>query len=145
MSFYHFKVDELPVPTKAEEKPKAEVDKKSNVVNKPAKTARKVGDVHPKHPTWIWTEYTKGKFDWRTNPANKKQGQRTDLKKIEIMDDNMILEAAYLAGFEPSSDDIPAHKEVQEAIEFLTIKNLLDIDKVDIYSKAKSIRFNDFK
>lgn len=40
------------------------------------------------------------------------------------MDDNMILEAAYLAGFEPSSDDIPAHKEIQEAIEFLTIKQL---------------------
>ena len=40
------------------------------------------------------------------------------------MDDNMILEAAYLAGFEPSSDDIPAHKEVQEAIEFLTIKHI---------------------
>lgn len=81
MSFYHFKADELPVPTKAEEKPKAEADKKPNTVNKGAKTARKVGDVHPKHPTWIWTEYTKGKFDWRTNPANKKQGQRTDLKK----------------------------------------------------------------
>lgn len=81
MSFYHFKVDELPVPTKAEKKQKAEADKKSNTVNKGAKTARKVGDIHPKHPTWIWTEYTKGKFDWRTNPANKKQGQRTDLKK----------------------------------------------------------------
>lgn len=45
---------------------------------KAAKTARKVGDVHPKHPTWVWTEYAEGKFDWRTNPADKKQGQRTD-------------------------------------------------------------------
>ena len=45
---------------------------------KTAKTARKVGDVHPKHPTWIWTEYAPGKFDWRTNPKDKKQGQRTD-------------------------------------------------------------------
>jgi hypothetical protein len=80
MSCYHFKADG-PVPTKAEKKPKAEADKKSNTVNKGAKTARKVGDIHPKHPTWIWTEYAKGKFDWRTNPANKKQGQRTDLKK----------------------------------------------------------------
>ena len=39
----------------------------------------KVGDVHPKHPTWVWTEYAKGKFDWRTNPKDKKQGQRTDM------------------------------------------------------------------
>jgi len=46
--------------------------------DKPAKTARKVGDVHPNHPTWVWTEYAEGKFDWRTNPSDKKQGQRTD-------------------------------------------------------------------
>ena len=59
---------------KEEPKVKEEVKKET----KPAKTARKVGDVHPKHPTWIWTEYAEGKFDWRTNPADKKQGQRTD-------------------------------------------------------------------
>lgn len=59
---------------KAEPKAKEE-DKKET---KPSKTARKVGDVHPNHPTWIWTEYAEGKFDWRTNPADKKQGQRTD-------------------------------------------------------------------
>lgn len=46
---------------------------------KASKTARKVGDVHPKHPTWVWTEYALGKFDWRTNPKDKKQGQRTDM------------------------------------------------------------------
>jgi hypothetical protein len=59
---------------KAEPKAKEEVKKET----KPAKTARKVGDVHPNHPTWVWTEYATGKFDWRTNPADKKQGQRTD-------------------------------------------------------------------
>lgn len=59
---------------KAEPKAKEEVKKET----KSAKTARKVGDVHPNHPTWIWTEYAEGKFDWRTNPADKKQGQRTD-------------------------------------------------------------------
>ena len=59
---------------KEEPKAKEEVNKET----KPAKTARKVGDVHPKHPTWIWTEYAEGKFDWRTNPADKKQGHRTD-------------------------------------------------------------------
>lgn len=56
--------------------PKAKEEEQPKV--KPAKTARKVGDVHPKHPTWVWTEYATGKFDWRTNPADKKQGQRTD-------------------------------------------------------------------
>ena len=62
-------------PTKKEAK---KADKGEQTKDKPAKTARKVGDVHPNHPTWIWTEYKKGKFDWRTNPADKKQGQRTD-------------------------------------------------------------------
>lgn len=62
---------------KAEPKAKEEEQPKA----KPAKTARKVGDVHPKHPTWVWTEYATGKFDWRTNPADKKQGQRTDKAK----------------------------------------------------------------
>lgn len=56
--------------------PKAKEEKKDEP--KVAKTARKVGDVHPKHPTWVWTEYAEGKFDWRTDPADKKQGQRTD-------------------------------------------------------------------
>ena len=60
---------------KAEPKAKEEVKKET----KPAKTACKVGDVHPKHPTWVWTEYAPGKFDWRTNPKDKKQGQRTDM------------------------------------------------------------------
>lgn len=65
--------------TKADSKkaePKAKEEKQPK--EKPAKTARKVGDVHPNHPTWVWTEYATGKFDWRTNPADKKQGQRTD-------------------------------------------------------------------
>lgn len=59
---------------KAEPKTKEEKQPKE----KKAETARKVGDVHPNHPTWVWTEYKPGKFDWRTNPADKNQGQRTD-------------------------------------------------------------------
>lgn len=75
---------------KAEKAPKAKEEKKDE--QKVAKTARKVGDVHPKHPTWVWTEYAEGKFDWRTNIADKKQGQRTDKaatseKKSELKKD----------------------------------------------------------
>lgn len=69
-------------PAKADKAPTKKEAKKADKVEQPkekkAKTARKVGDVHPNHPTWIWTEYAEGKFDWRTNPADKKQGQRTD-------------------------------------------------------------------
>ena len=62
----------------ASKKENKKADKTEQPKEKTAKTARKVGDVHPKHPTWIWTEYAPGKFDWRTNPKDKKQGQRTD-------------------------------------------------------------------
>lgn len=63
----------------ASNKETKKADKTEQPKEKTAKTARKVGDVHPKHPTWVWTEYAPGKFDWRTNPKDKKQGQRTDM------------------------------------------------------------------
>lgn len=62
----------------ASKKESKKTDKEVQPKEKTAKSARKVGDIHPKHPTWIWTEYAPGKFDWRTNPKDKKQGQRTD-------------------------------------------------------------------
>ena len=63
----------------ASNKETKKADKTEQPKEKAAKTARKVGDVHPKHPTWVWTEYAPGKFDWRTNQKDKKQGQRTDM------------------------------------------------------------------
>lgn len=67
-------------PEEAPKEKKADKSKKDvQPKEKAAKTARKVGDVHPKHSTWVWTEYAPGKFDWRTNPKDKKQGQRTDM------------------------------------------------------------------
>lgn len=64
-------------------------DKKVEPKEKEAKTARKVGDVHPKHETWIWTEYSEGKFDWRTNPGDKKKvGAKS---KSELTDDQKEL------------------------------------------------------
>lgn len=63
----------------ASKKETKKADKTEQPKEKTAKTARKVGDVHPKHPTWVWTEYAPGKFDWRANPKDKKQGQRTDM------------------------------------------------------------------
>lgn len=63
----------------ASKKETKKADKTEQPKEKASKTARKVGDVHPKHPTWVWTEYAPGKFDWRTNPKDKKQGQRTDM------------------------------------------------------------------
>lgn len=55
-------------------------DKTTSETKKAAKTARKVGDLHP-NGKWIWTEYQPGKFDWRTIPSLKQQGKRTDVAK----------------------------------------------------------------
>lgn len=38
--------------------------------------AHKVGDLHP-NGRWVWTEYSPGKFDWRT-------AKKSALKKIEL-------------------------------------------------------------
>lgn len=39
--------------------------KGASSTGKMAYGAHKVGDRHPKHPEWEWTEYQPGKFDWR--------------------------------------------------------------------------------
>lgn len=57
-----------------------EADKVKTEKKKAAKTARKVGDLHP-NGKWVWTEYAPGKFDWRTIPSLKQQGKRTDVTK----------------------------------------------------------------
>lgn len=75
-------VKELEKSNEADSKEKNENKKKDKQPKeKAAKVARKVGEIHPNHPTWVWTEYVPGKFDWRTNPADKRQGQRTDKMK----------------------------------------------------------------
>lgn len=35
--------------------------------------ARTVGDIHPTHSNWVWTEYKPGKFDWRTVKGNREK------------------------------------------------------------------------
>jgi len=41
------------------------------------------------------------------------------------MNANQIIEAAYLAGFEPSTDELSFNALYQEAIEFLTVTSLI--------------------
>jgi len=244
MSFYDMKAEDMKaakVNKASTKKETKKADKGEQTKEKKAKTVRKVGDVHPNHPTWLWTEYAEGKFDWRINPADKNQGKRTDkattstkksepvkkvvkketksVKKVKKakkvkkeltidefvtmhktakgnkklseaqakalkliikgyritvdkmffekndsreecnwdsvvalfnkygieyipeglnynmsdnstrvnvldQDDKQMLEAAYLAGFEPSADAIPADQEINEALDFLTNKSI---------------------
>ena len=39
--------------------------------------AHEVGEIHPKHSDWVWTEYAPGKFDWRKKKSDEPD-PRTD-------------------------------------------------------------------
>lgn len=77
MNIYSERISELE-PKQEKSQKKASNTKKSNNKNKKSESKpgapkiRKVGDRHPNHP-WIWTEYKKGKFDWRIDPALKQR------------------------------------------------------------------------
>lgn len=77
MEIYDKRVKELLAKDKVEEKhakreDKAAAKKLTNKRKPGAPKTRKVGDRHPTQP-WIWTEYKKGKFDWRIDPALKRK------------------------------------------------------------------------
>lgn len=60
-------------PTKKSANPDREIAGEGNgtVMGKlVAKKARQIGERHP-NGKWVWTEYAKGKFDWRTDPKLK--------------------------------------------------------------------------
>lgn len=116
---------------KAEPKAKEEVKKET----KPAKTARKVGDVHPNHPTWVWTEYAEGKFDWRTNPADKKQGQRTDKATTSAKKSEPKKKAA-------KKETKPVKEEKKELTidEFVALPKTTKSNKKPSEAQAKSLK-----
>lgn len=57
------------------EEPKGEEPKKRKRV---PRSERKVGERHPDHPNWVWTEYKPGKFEWRTDPEMKYKRKKKD-------------------------------------------------------------------
>lgn len=85
------KAEEPYHPKPKEDSSKAEAkktDKEKQPKEKIAKTARKVGDVHPKHPTWVWTEYKPGKFDWRADKSFVKNNDTKEYPKNNNSDVN---------------------------------------------------------
>ena len=65
----------------------AKASKKTKTNNSTSKTkeavskagrpvSHKVGDRHPEHDRWVWTEYKPGKFDWRTDEKMKMKAGR---------------------------------------------------------------------
>lgn len=75
----------------ARDKARKKAENQEVKVFKP-RVERKVGDVHPKHPNWIWTEYKPGKFEWRTNPEFKKhRGRKKDEPKETVQKGEKIV------------------------------------------------------
>ena len=77
MNIYSERISALE-PKQEKSKKKATNNKKSDAKNKKSESKpgapkiRKVGDRHS-NGLWIWTEYKKGKFDWRIDPALKQR------------------------------------------------------------------------
>ena len=68
---------------KTSKKTKADIstsEEKEEVSKAGGPVSRKIGDRHPKHPEWLWTEYKPGKFDWRTDPTLRKKVGRKSAK-----------------------------------------------------------------
>lgn len=70
------------IQAKRDKEPKKKTSEQGKKVGR--KAFRKIGDRHPKHPEWLWTEYKPGKFDWRTDPTLRKKVGR---KPAEINQD----------------------------------------------------------
>lgn len=67
--------DEQIVKQEKSQKKAADNNNRKSEIKPGAPKIRKVGDHHPNHP-WVWTEYKKGKFDWRIDPALKQKPGR---------------------------------------------------------------------
>ena len=49
---------------------------------------RRIGDIHPQHPDWVWTEYKPGKFDWRIiKNKPEKQEEKEKQQKQEVQEE----------------------------------------------------------
>lgn len=114
----------------AEKEVKEEPKKAKTPAKKSAETAEdksvgapkkySVGDRHPDHATWIWTEYKPGKFDWRTDPlAKKKPGakpKKAETAKAEPKSDKTI---------KSKDKTIKAAKAKKKVVSGYTIEELL--------------------
>ena len=48
--------------------------------------AHNVGDVHPNHPDWVWTQLPNGKYDWRVRKGQAKPASSPAQKKDDEPD-----------------------------------------------------------
>ena len=53
-------------------------DNQDNVIK-----AHNVGDVHPKHPDWVWTQLPSGKYDWRVRRKGQAKSDSSSASKQE--------------------------------------------------------------
>lgn len=74
------------------------------------KAKYQVGDVHPNHSDWVWTEYKPGKFDWR-----HVNGKHHNLQsKLKNADDN-VLQKIISGEIQGGDTDKKVAKEILES------------------------------
>jgi len=90
-----------------------------------ANNSRKVGDVHS-NGKWAWTEYSKGKFDWRTikTQSTKAKEPKVEEPKLE----------------EPKSEE----PKVEEKVAFKNKKSFINGTKHDLTKEECKLWYNKF-
>jgi hypothetical protein len=90
------------------------------------KAKYQVGQSHPQHPNWVWTEYAPGKFVWKSRNGRhwKNKGGSSDANNNADSRDKV----AQKAGFKD-------YKEMRGYQEYVTAKNLLK--KPSMQAKTK--------
>ncbi len=88
--------------------------------------AHNVGDVHPNHPDWVWTQLSNGKYDWRVRkgqakptpaPAQKPSGEPDFTPKIPQEIASLTNRSSYLtfrAAYHKFGEDLFAIKYPDE-------------------------------
>lgn len=100
----------------APETPKAKKD--TSKKSKGSSKRYNVGDHHPQHPDWIYTEYKPGKFDWRADKSVSKV--KTDKKTKEVS--------------KPSKENKPKKGEIKVAFD-----KTMNVDEFIVALRGKNL------
>ena len=121
---------------KRQEKASKEVEAAKHKVGAPKK--HKVGDRHS-NGMWIWTEYVKGRFDWRIDPQLKKApGRKSGSKNAAKSETKAIAKKASKAPAKVETKTDKKSTDMKPKVPKMTLEQLLAKPTPQALSKAQT-------
>lgn len=115
------------------------IDKDEDIFEK----AKNVGDIHPKHSDWVWTEYKPGKFDWRVSNSKNKviqiwevRPEINSLKTSKDCVDFIINEGVVTNQSDLSSCDLDSAKSICSTL--MNLKKVFKFEPITIRMRKLS-------